>query len=86
MKRINISISESALKELDNLSSQLNLTRSKFIINLIELYKSNLEKKKKEEERKKKIIEAIKIQDKLSSISCNWDGVSEIRKWREFKK
>ena len=57
-----------------------------YVINLIELYKSNLEKKEKEEERKKKIIEAIKIQDKLSSISGNWDGVSEIRKWREFKK
>ena len=85
MVRINISIDEKDLKELDRLSSLANLTRSGFIRKATELYKSELEKHKLEEKRKKELKEAIKIQEELSKLSEGWDGVSEIRKWRESR-
>ena len=85
MVRINISIDEKDLKELDRLSSLTNLTRSGFIRKATELYKSELEKQKLEEKRKKELKEAIKIQEELSKLSEDWDGVSEIRKWRESR-
>jgi len=85
MVRINISIDEKDLKELDRLSSLTNLTRSGFIRRATELYRSELEKQKLEEKRKKELKEAIKIQEELSKLSEDWDGVSEIRKWRESR-
>lgn len=85
MVRINISIDEKDLKELDRLSSSANLTRSGFIRKAMELYKSELEKYKLEEKRKKELKEAIKVQDELSKLAGDWDGVSEIRKWRESR-
>lgn len=85
MVRINISIDEKDLKELDRLSSLANLTRSGFIRKAMELYKSELEKYKLEEERKKELKEAIMVQDELSKLAGDWDGVSEIRKWRESR-
>ena len=33
--------------------------------------------------REDKIADAIKIQDDLRKRIKNWDGASEIRKWRE---
>ena len=62
-----------------------NLTRSGFIRKATELYKSELEKHKLEEKRKKELKEAIKVQDELSKLAGDWDGVSEIRKWRESR-
>lgn len=85
MVRINISIDEKDLKELDRLSSSANLTRSGFIRKAMEIYKVELEKYKLEEKRKKELKEAIKVQDELSKLAGDWDGVSEIRKWRESR-
>lgn len=85
MVRINISIDEKDLKELDRLSSLADLTRSGFLRRALELYKTEIEKQKLEEKRKREIKEAIKVQDELSKLAGDWDGVSEIRKWREHR-
>jgi len=42
-----------------------------------------LKKQNLDLERKQNISEAIKIQNDLKKYSKGWDGVSEIRKWRE---
>lgn len=34
-------------------------------------------------DRKKKIKKAIAVQERLSKKSGQWDGVAEIRKWRD---
>jgi len=34
---------------------------------------------------RRRIMEAIQVQDKLRQKSKRWDGVAEIRKWRDLK-
>jgi metal-responsive CopG/Arc/MetJ family transcriptional regulator len=83
MVRINISIDEAELEDLDRLRKQSKITRSGLIRQAIGLFKKELEKQKIEENRKKELLEAFKIQKELSKLTEGWDGVSEIRKWRE---
>lgn len=85
MLRINLSIDEESLKDLDYLSKVKNQTRSKIIREAIRIYKDEFEKQKLELERKQNILKAIKIQNELKKYSKGWDGVGEIRKWRELR-
>ncbi|NQT67657.1 MAG: ribbon-helix-helix protein, CopG family [Actinobacteria bacterium] len=85
MVRINLSIDEKELQELDNIREKENLSRSKLIREAIQLYKRKFNKIDLENRRIEKIKNAIRIQDSLRKYSRNWDGVSEIRKWREAR-
>ncbi|GAG57133.1 unnamed protein product [marine sediment metagenome] len=85
MGRINLSIDEKELQELDYMSGKVNISRSKLIREAIRLYKKEFDKKNMENRRIEKIKNAIRIQDSLRKYSKGWDGVSEIRKWREAR-
>ncbi|GAH28306.1 unnamed protein product [marine sediment metagenome] len=85
MGRINLSIDEKELQELDYMSGKANISRSKLIREAIRLYKKEFDKKNMENRRIEKIKNAIRIQDSLRKYSKGWDGVSEIRKWREAR-
>ncbi|MBU4483633.1 MAG: ribbon-helix-helix protein, CopG family [Actinomycetia bacterium] len=85
MVRINLSIDEKELQELDNIREKENLSRSKLIREAIQLYKRKFNKIDLENRRIEKIKNAIRIQDSLRKYSRDWDGVSEIRKWREAR-
>ncbi len=85
MVRINLSIDEKGLQELDYMSGKVNISRSKLIREAIRLYKKEFDKKDMENRRIEKIKNAIRIQDSLRKYSKGWDGVSEIRKWREAR-
>ncbi|MBM3702356.1 MAG: ribbon-helix-helix protein, CopG family [Actinobacteria bacterium] len=85
MVRINLSINEKELQELDYIREKENLSRSKLIRQAIQLYKRKFDKLDLENRRIEKIKNAIRIQDSLRKYSKDWDGVSEIRKWREAR-
>jgi len=85
MVRINLSIDEKELQELDSIRKKENLSRSKLIREAIQLYKRKFNKIDLENRRIEKIKNAIRIQDSLRKYSRDWDGVSEIRKWREAR-
>jgi len=85
MVRINLSIDEKELQELDYIREKENLSRSKLIRQAIQLYKRKFDKLDLENRRIEKIKNAIRIQDSLRKYSKDWDGVSEIRKWRETR-
>jgi len=85
MVRINLSIDEKELQELDYIRKKENLSRSKLIRQAIQLYKRKFNKIDLENRRIEKIKNAIRIQDSLRKYSRDWDGVSEIRKWREAR-
>ncbi|MBM3705347.1 MAG: ribbon-helix-helix protein, CopG family [Actinobacteria bacterium] len=83
--RINLSLSSKDLEELNKLSKHAGLTRSEFIRKLIEFYKAEAEIKRLEEARRKELADAVRVQERLSSIAGKWDGVSQIRKWRDSR-
>jgi len=85
MVRVNLSIDEKELQELDRIKEKENISRSKLIREAIALYKKEFEKIDLENRRIEKIKNAIRIQNDLRKYSKGWDGVSEIRKWREAR-
>jgi metal-responsive CopG/Arc/MetJ family transcriptional regulator len=85
MVRVNLSINEKELQELDRISEKENISRSKLIREAIALYKKEFKKIDLENRRIEKIKNAIRVQDGLRKYSKGWDGVSEIRKWREAR-
>lgn len=85
MVRVNLSIGEQELQILDDMVENENISRSKLIREAIKLYKKEFDKADMEKKRLERISNAINIQDGLSKYSKDWDGVSEIRKWRESR-
>ena len=85
MVRVNMSIDEQELQMLDDMVKKENVSRSKLIREAIKLYKKEFDRIDMENKRLERIRNAINTQDKLSKYSKDWDGVSEIRKWRESR-
>jgi len=83
MSKINISLDKEFLKKLDLYSTQEDKTRSGFIREAVVNYMKDIDSMKKLEEKKKKVKEAKSYFRKLAEKNKGWDGVSEIRKWRE---
>jgi metal-responsive CopG/Arc/MetJ family transcriptional regulator len=81
--RINSILDEELLKKIDRTAKEMKKSRSLFIREASERYLRDYEAKKLEEERKRKFAAAVQVQDKLREKTGEWDGVGEIRKWRE---
>lgn len=85
MVRINAVLPEALIEKLDKIARDLKKSRSMLLREatkkLIEEYQQSLE----EAQRKKKIKRAISAQNRLRKKSGQWDGVAEVRKWRETK-
>lgn len=83
MVRINAVLSEEIIELLDDIAESEKKSRSMLLreaaMKLIEEYKREQEKRRIKESRK----HAIAVQDKLRKKSGRWNGVSEIRRWRE---
>lgn len=86
MVRINVIFPEDMIEKLDNIAKKKKINRSMLLRDaaekLIEEYQCQLE----ENRRKALIRRAIALQEKLRKKSGKWNGVSEIRKWREMAK
>ena len=85
MKRLNITISDGVFKDLEDLKEEEKLNRSELIRKAIVLYKNEFEKKLKEKRRKEKVVRAIQEINKLRESTGIWDGVSEIRRFRDSR-
>ena len=81
--RINASLTADLLKKIDQAASEQNKSRSRFIREAAEKYIAEHERTKEAEKRKEAFAQAIRLQDKLRKKSGKWDGVGEVRKWRE---
>lgn len=86
MVRINTILSEDTLEKIDTIIKEKKESRSSFLREaaerLIEEYRLLKEAEVLKERRKR----AIEAQDRLRKKAGKWDGVSEIRKWRELRK
>ena len=85
MPRINISISEDALKKIDKYKKIVNLTRSGLIIEALENYFARLQSRILEEKKKKAIEGIIQIREKISDDLKGWNSTEEIKRLRDSR-
>ena len=86
MVRINAILPEDTIKKIDSIAKEEKKSRSKLLREAAEKLIIENQRQKAEQIRKERLMKAIKTQDNLRKKAGKWDGVSEIRKWRELKK
>jgi len=85
MSKINITIPAEFLKKIDQAAKKESLSRSEFLRKAVETYWEAQQTKRAEKKRAQNITEAMKVQERLRKKSGKWDGVAEIRRWREAR-
>jgi metal-responsive CopG/Arc/MetJ family transcriptional regulator len=83
--KINITLPEEELKEVDAFVQRQGDTRSGFIQQALRFFIEQKEREEGERKRREEMIKAISGIKQLREKSGEWDGVAEIRKWRESK-
>jgi metal-responsive CopG/Arc/MetJ family transcriptional regulator len=86
MAKVNISIPNEILNEIDRLSEEENMTRSELLRKAFKTYKEFLFEKKRERKKRERIEKAIQIQDEIRKDIGDIDLIRELRKWREERK
>jgi metal-responsive CopG/Arc/MetJ family transcriptional regulator len=77
--RVNISIDDKLLKEIDRAAAKEGLNRSEFLRHAVEEHFAQEEAK---ERRRRAMGKAITIQDEIRAKTRPWDAVGFIRKMR----
>ncbi|MGR3175533.1 MAG: ribbon-helix-helix protein, CopG family [Candidatus Scalindua sp.] len=85
MVRINAILPEDTIKKIDDIAKAAKKSRSKILREAADKIIEEYETLKAEQIKRDKIKQAIKTQDKLREKSGKWNGISEVRKWRERK-
>ena len=85
MKRLNITISDDVFEDLENLKREEKLNRSELIRRAIVLYRNEFDKKLKERIRREKVLKAIKKINEIRESTGVWNGVKEIRRFRDSR-
>lgn len=84
--RINAVLSEDIVAELDNLAREEHKNRSELLREAAENLIAEHRRRQEEERRRARLERAVAAQDRLRHKSGAWDGVAEVRKWRESSK
>ena len=83
--KINITLPERELKEVDAFTKRRGYTRSGFILRAVRSFIEEKERDEEERKRRERMTKAASEIKQLQEKSGEWDGVSEIRKGRESK-
>ncbi|MFO7773366.1 MAG: type II toxin-antitoxin system HicB family antitoxin [Dehalococcoidia bacterium] len=81
--KINITLPEEELREVDAFARKQGNTRSGFILRALHFFMKQKEREEEERKRRGEMTEAISEIKQLKEKAGEWDGVSEIRKWRD---
>lgn len=81
--RINAILDEDIVDKIDCIAKEEKKSRSNILREAAEKLINEYQILKEEKLRKERFRSAMKTQDKLREKAGHWDGVSEIRKWRE---
>ncbi|MBS3909078.1 MAG: ribbon-helix-helix protein, CopG family [Actinobacteria bacterium] len=85
MPKINITLPEELLRKIDKSARDEHVTRSEFFRKAVQEY-WEIEKREREDRgRARDIREAMRVQANLRKKAGHWDGVAEVRKWREVR-
>ena len=86
MAKINISIPQEILDEIDALRKEENMTRSELIRKAFQTYVEVLAAKKRERKKRNGIERAVELQDEIRQIIGDMDLVKDLRDWRDRRK
>lgn len=86
MPKVNISLSEEVLKEVDKASREKHICRSDLIRQASLVYLKILELEEREQEKKESIEKAIQLQNQVRKKAGKWDTLSELKKWRKARR
>lgn len=81
--RINAILSDELVQALDAIAQEKNKSRSQLLREGAEKIIAEYERQSEERRRRVKMQQAMAVQDRLRDKSGTWDGVAEIRKWRD---
>lgn len=84
--KINISIPQEVLNEIDRVSKEENKTRSELLRLAFKIYVDVLKEERREKKKQKNIEKAIQVQDEIRDAIGNVDLIQELRKWRDDRK
>ena len=79
MPKVNVSLSEEVLQDLDKAARESRTSRSAFLTQAVRHY---LEEKGEEQKREKRRQAAAEI-DRFREKFGGWDGTNEVLKWRD---
>ena len=82
--KINITLPDEELRRVDAFIRRQGDTRSGFIRRALRFFVQQKEKEVREKEKREGMIKAALEIKQLREKSGEWDGVAEIRKWREI--
>jgi len=83
--KINITLSEEDLKKIDEFAKKESFTRSGFIREAVKFYIAKVEVGEEERKKRERMKRAVVGIRQLRKKAGDWDGVSEIRKWRDAR-
>lgn len=79
MAKINVSMPEEILKELDKAAGEASTTRSAFMVQAVQHALQEREEEKKRQKRRQAADKIIKLADEIGP----WNGAAEVLKWRQ---
>lgn len=83
MLRVNAVLREDIVAALDEIAHEEHTNRSGLLREAAERFIADYRKRREEELRRQRRAHSVAVQDRLRSKADDWDGVAEIRKWRE---
>lgn len=86
MSKVNISLPDEVLKEIDWTRKKKRLSRSELIRQAFQAYRQILEEEEREEEKRRGIARAIKLQEEVGRKIGTWDTIAVLREWREKRR
>ncbi len=86
MAKINVSIKDDVLEEIEQVRKKKNINRSKLLTEAIKNYISFIKIEEAKNEKKMAIARAIEIQNKISKKIGRDDLVKDLRKFRDLRK
>jgi metal-responsive CopG/Arc/MetJ family transcriptional regulator len=86
MVRINITLPEDLLKQIEQMAKTEKINRSEFFRRAVITYQQIKKEEQTKERRKQAIKKAIRLQNRLREDTPAWNGVKALRKAREANK
>jgi len=86
MVRINTVFDEELLRELDRIARLEHKSRSRLLREAAEKLVEEHRRQQEEKRRRQRVSRAMEVQDRVREKAGDWQGTSELRRWRDTRK